>query len=103
MNAVDNLVTVTILNKQYCIKCPTEKQDELQQAATYLNQQMKKLQQTHQVNAESFAIVVALNTCNEYLQLKAQENQAPSSIISHIHGLEKRIENFLVKTGEVAV
>ena len=45
MNDIETLVSVTILDKTYPIKCRQAAVSELEQAAHYLNEQLKKLRQ----------------------------------------------------------
>ena len=103
MNSNDELNTITVLNKEYRIKCPPEKVQQLHQAAACLDQEMQKLQQKSHQNNEELAVVAALNVCNEYLQLKNQQNQGTNAIMLRAQGLRKKIENFLATSEEIAL
>ncbi len=93
------LVTVTILNKDYCIKCAAEETEALQQSATYLKQKTQELQKTPGDAPEKLAIVAALNICHDYLSLKKEKNQH----INAITQLTKKIKNSLEISKEIAL
>lgn len=90
------VVAVTVLDKEYPIKCPASQVAQLQDAVAYFNQ---KLQDVSASDNETRAILAALNLTNDYLQLKKQRNQEVNSIAL----LQKKIENSLAKTLEVAL
>lgn len=90
------LIAVTVLDKEYSIKCPTSQVAQLQDAVAYLNE---KLQDVKANDNETRAILAALNLTNDYLQLKKQRNQEVNSITL----LQKKIENSLAKALEVAL
>ncbi|WP_062265907.1 cell division protein ZapA [Endozoicomonas arenosclerae] len=65
--------TVSILDKEYRISCPKEEEENLHQAAQYLNEQMKQIRAGGKViGAERIAVMAALNISYELLQSKHQ-------------------------------
>lgn len=90
------LIAVTVLDKEYSIKCPISQVAELKDAVAYFNQ---KLQAISANDNETRAILAALNLTNDYLQLKKQRNQEVNSITL----LQKKIENSLAKTQQIAL
>lgn len=90
------LIAVKVLDKEYPIKCPPSQLTQLQDAVAYLNE---KLQGVRANDNETRAILAALNLTNDYLQLKKQRNQEVNSLTL----LQKKIENSLAKTLEVAL
>ena len=76
-------VTVNILNREYQVNCPPAQEAGLIEAATYLNTQMRKIQQAGKVaGPERIAIMAALNISYELLQLTAQSDSAAAASIS---------------------
>jgi cell division protein ZapA len=68
-----NTVTVTILDKDYQVACPAEKQAALQQAAQHLDQQMNQIRSSGKViGIDRIAVMAALNISHEMLELKKE-------------------------------
>lgn len=99
-----HVISVKILDRNYQIKCPPDQTHELQESASYVNEQMKKIQRTTNINStDRVAIVTALNISHELLQLKKQKNNYIDIMNQRIQELQRRIENFLASTEEVTV
>lgn len=63
-----NTVTVTILEKEYQVACPEEKQADLIVSAKYLDKQMRSIRETGKViGLERIAVMAALNISYELL------------------------------------
>ncbi len=93
------LVSVQILDRTYKIKCPPEQTQALQEAASYVNDQMRKMKQANQTSStENAAIVTALNICHELMQLRKQKNNYIDVMNQRIQDLQHRIENVLGST-----
>ncbi len=106
MSAIEmNLVEVTLLDRNYRIKCPEEEAHELRLSAQYLDEQMRKLRQsaTRPSQADGVAVVAALNICHDLLQIKKQKNNYIEHLTQRIQSLERKIQNFLASTKEVDV
>lgn len=102
--AEDNILSVTILDRSYKIKCPPDQAQELQQSAHYVDEQMRKIQQAGNINStERVAIVTALNIYHELMQLQKQKNNYIDVMNQRIQDLQHRIENFLATSEEIAV
>ncbi len=100
----ETLISIKVLHREYNIKCPAAQQQELLEAATYLNEQMKKLNQnTAVVNSEQLAIVTALNISHECLKLKKQKDQYNETVSQRLQDLQQRVENVVGKTEESLV
>lgn len=105
MNDDENhLISVKILDRSYQIKCPPDQTQALQEAASYIDQQMKKFKQNAQVNnTERVAIITALNISHELMQLRKQKNNYIDVMNQRIQDLQHRIENFIAASEEVGV
>ena len=66
-------VTVSILDKDYQVACPTEQQAALVVSASYLDKQMRSIRETGKViGLERIAVMAALNISHELLQASEQ-------------------------------
>ncbi len=64
-----NTVTVKILDKDYQVACPEERQSELVVSASYLDKQMRAIRDSGKViGLERIAVMAALNISHELLQ-----------------------------------
>lgn len=100
----NNIIAVKILGRSYKVKCPPDQTHELQESASYVNDQMKKIQKLTNTNStDRVAIVTALNICHELIQLKKQKNNYIDVMNQRIQDLQRRIENFLASTEEITV
>lgn len=99
-----NIISVKILDRSYKIKCPPEQAQALQKAANYVNEQIRKIRQTVNINStEHITIVTALNICHELMQLRKQKNNYIDVMNQRIQNLQRRIENFLETNEEITV
>ncbi|WP_304985888.1 cell division protein ZapA [Coxiella-like endosymbiont] len=103
-----NIISVKILDRSYKIKCPPEQAQALQQAANYVDEQMRKVRKTVNINStEHITIVTALNIyhelMHELMHLRKQKNNYIDVMNQRIQDLQRRIENFLETNQEIAV
>lgn len=98
MSEADQLITIKILDRIYKIKCPSEQASDLQQAAVYLDEQMRKLQSTKQASSDRLAIVAALNVSNELLALKKQKSGYIDLLGDRIQKLHERVKTAVAET-----
>ncbi len=92
----ENIVTIKILDRLYKIKCTAKDAIDLQEAAQYVDDQMRKIRQSgHISSTDRLAVVAALNVYNELLQLKRQKNQCIDVMNQRIMDLQRRIEEQL--------
>lgn len=77
---ISDVVSLIIMGKTFRIKCPRDKKDALQIAASYLNDEMLKICQGDRFSSlEHIAIITALNLSHE-LFLERKKNQDSASI-----------------------
>ena len=96
MTDIENIIEVKILDRNYRVKCPSEKAQDLQEAARHVDEQMRKLRQSASaMSMDRIAVVTALNICNELLALQKQKNNAIDVMYGRIQKLQERIENAL--------
>ncbi len=90
-------VSVQILDKEYLIACPPEEQDDLQRAATLLNQRLKQIREQGKVmGTERLVIMAALNMANELAKIASREERTTSELGTRVRSMRERVERALV-------
>jgi len=88
--------TVDILGKVYSIRCPESELDQLQEAATFLNDKMSAVQESGKaINLERIAIMAALNIAYELLQKSQEKDGVMKKINQRILHLQEKIDHAL--------
>lgn len=104
MSGSEHLVTITIMDRTFQIKCPAEEVAGLQESANYLNAEIRKIHQPGQhKNMERLVLVAALNVVHELLVFKNQKNAYLDVMHEQIKSLQNRIQQFIGAAEEVAV
>ena len=78
-----------ILDKEVQIACKPGEEDDLMQAAAYIDQSMRDLRQRSKTSSiEKIAIVTAINTANALLKSRSQEgtNDSVSERLANLNG-----------------
>jgi cell division protein ZapA len=88
-------VNISIMGRDFSVACPSEEQEDLLEAARYLDGQMKEIKKTGKIiGAERCAIMAALNITNELLKLKkTTANQ--TQVNQRLESLQQRIDDAL--------
>jgi|TARA_B110000908_G_scaffold113635_1_gene133334 cell division protein ZapA len=88
-------VNISIMGRDFSVACPPDEQEDLLEAARYLDGNMKEIKKTGKIiGAERCAIMAALNITNELLKLKratVQQTQANR----RLENLQQRIDDAL--------
>ncbi len=104
MSSTDQVVTITVLDKSFQIKCPPEEVAQLQESANYLNAEIRKIHQPGQPkNMERLVLVAALNIVHELMVFKNQKNAYLDVMHEQIKSLQNRVQKFLGVTEEATV
>ena len=86
-------VKVTILDRQFIVNCRKGERDALLEAATFLDGQIRTIQeQTKLVGLERCAIVAALNISNELLQIK-RDGTDLNVVVERMRSIGDRIQD----------
>lgn len=89
-------VTLTILNKDYKIACPSEEQPSLISTAKQLDDKMHHLHDSGKVTGtDRIAVMAALNLAHEWELAKPQAPQVDAMIIERLVSMRQKIENAL--------
>ena len=85
--------TIDILGKPYPVRCLESELESLQQAASFLNQKMREVQESGTaINLERIAIMTALNIAHDFLQLNEQKEGVMSKINHRITQLQNKLD-----------
>ncbi len=91
MSVQQQPVTLTILGKEYKIKCADDEKNDLIHSAEQLDQKMRDIRLTGKVSgAERVAVLAALNLTHELSQIK--KNSTPESTV-----LNKKLQKMYLK------
>jgi len=92
MNAETDVINISVLQKEFKIKCPKNKINDLEKAAQYLNGRMRNLSKGEQnINIDRLAIITALNITHELMGYKNQKY----TLTERIRKLKSKIEKIL--------
>ena len=88
-------ININIMGRDFSVACPPKEQEDLMDAAKYLDKNMKEIQKTGKIiGAERCAIMAALNITNDLLALqKVSASQADMQ--TKLDALQQRIDNAL--------
>lgn len=104
MSSSDNIVTITIFDRIYHIKCAASESLDLQESARYLDAEIRKMNQSQKThNAERLAVIAALNIAHELLVFKNEKNRTIDLMHAQIKSLQHRIQTFLEIKEEVTL
>lgn len=104
-------VTVSILDKDYQVACPTDQQAALIVSASYLDKQMRSIRETGKViGLERIAVMAALNISHELLQASeladaepATQEQAEPPAEGDVLKLERKIDDALYSLRQIEI
>lgn len=89
-------VTVQILDKEYCIACPTTQRANLESAARYLDGKMREIRSSGKViGADRVAVMAALNITHDLLHKQQSLDQEVSSTREQVRDLLDRVDHAL--------
>ena len=88
-------VNISIMGRDFQVACPPEEQDDLLEAARYLDKNMKEIQKTGKIiGADRCAIMAALNISNDLLKLQRQTS-GQDKLQDKLSSLQERIDDVL--------
>ncbi|HTN31233.1 MAG TPA: cell division protein ZapA [Pseudomonas sp.] len=89
-------VTVTILDKEYCIACPGDARASLESAARFLDGKMREIRLSGKViGSERVAVMAALNLAHDLQRLQQQQQQQDSLAREEVRELLDRVDTAL--------
>ncbi|MBS0358214.1 MAG: cell division protein ZapA [Proteobacteria bacterium] len=98
----NNTVVVRILDKQYEVRCSSDQELDLHQAARFLDSKMQQIRHNGKLkSAEQIAIMAALNVSHELLIQQKQKDQYIHAMSKQIKVLNSKIDASLAKQEEI--
>ncbi len=89
-------VTVQILDKEYCIACPSDERAKLESAARYLDGKMREIRSSGKViGADRVAVMAALNITHDLLHKQQHADQQATSTRDQVRSLLERVDHAL--------
>lgn len=96
MNELNDVVVIRLLDREYQIKCPPEKIADLQEAANYLDLQMRQSQDSSKlIGLDRILMIAALNIANELISSKRQKHTYIDNMSLRIQAIQNKIEEAL--------
>ena len=96
-------INVSILGRDFSVACPPEEQDDLLQAASFLDKSMKEIQKTGKIiGTERCAIMAALNITNDLLKLQ-KATLGQDKVEARLATLQSRIDDVLKEADELGL
>ena len=96
MSGPSDLISVSILDREYQFTCPDEEREALKAAALHLDEKMREVRSAGNLMAlERIAVMTALNLSDEILKLRAAEQQRHDKVDLKIKTLADELDNAL--------
>jgi cell division protein ZapA len=90
-------VTVKILSKEFQVNCPIEAEEQLLDAALYLDRKMRDIRSNGRViGLEKMAIMAALNIAHELLSHRQQKEEYVQTVSEQIERLQNKLDEALM-------
>lgn len=91
-------VAVKVLNKELQVNCPTGCEEQLFEAARFLDQKIREIRNHGRViSVERMIILAALNISTELLSVRRQKDADHRSINDKIKQLQNKIDGALIE------
>lgn len=90
-------IAVKILSKEFQVTCPAGTEEQLHEAAFYLDQKMKEIRRNGRViGLERIAMMAALNISHELLSFRQQKEADAQTVNKRIQRLQNKIDTALM-------
>lgn len=90
------LISVSILDRDYQFNCPVDERDALRSAALFLDEKMREVKSTANLMAlERVAVTTALNLADELLKLRNQDKKRKEQVDKRIQQLADELDSAL--------
>lgn len=88
-------INISIMGRDFSVACPAEEQENLMEAARFLDKSMQDIKKTGKIiGAERCAIMAALNITNDLLQLQ-RATAGQEKVQEKLSSLQERIDDVL--------
>jgi cell division protein ZapA len=96
-----NTLNVQILDKEYCIACPSDERNNLESAARYLDGKMREIRSSGKViGADRVAVMAALNIAHDLLHKQQHLDQQAGASRDQVRSLLERVDSALTRDAD---
>jgi cell division protein ZapA len=96
MSGPADLISVSILDREYQFSCPDDERDALRSAALYLDEKMREVKSSGNLMAlERIAVMTALNLSDELLKMRSKDTQRQELVENRIRLLADELDDAL--------
>jgi cell division protein ZapA len=97
-------ISVSILDKDYKIACPTGEQPALLASAKYLDGKMREVRDNGNImGAERVAVITALNITNDFLSSNLVQKELGEELPPRLKNLETKISQALERARQLEI
>lgn len=94
---------VSILDKEYAVRCRPEEQTALQESARYLTEKMEEAKSGGRaLSHDLVAIMTALNITSEYLKLRQEKEALEAALAEDVHRIASKLASSLARRSTAA-
>ena len=96
MSSSPELITVSILDRDYQFSCPDDEREALRSAALFLDEKMREVKASGNLMAlERIAVMTALNISDSLLKSRTNDERRQEQIDKKIKKLADELDNAL--------
>ena len=97
-------ISVSILDKDYKISCPTGEQPALLASAKYLDGKMREVRDNgNMMGTERVAVIAALNITNDFLSSNQVQQELDKELPPRLKSLEEKITQALERARQLEI
>ena len=90
------LVTVTILGREYRLRCQSDERDSLIAASRYLDKEMRNIRDSGNIlGLERIAIMAALNVSHELYLARTKQSDTQTHLVQQILRIDEKVDHAL--------
>jgi cell division protein ZapA len=96
MSSSPELITVSILDRDYQFSCPDDEREALNSAALFLDEKMREVKASGNLMAlERIAVMTALNISDSLLKMRTNDERRQEQVDKKIRMLADELDNAL--------
>ncbi|MCZ6722646.1 MAG: cell division protein ZapA [Gammaproteobacteria bacterium] len=97
-------ISVSILDKDYKVACPSGEQPALLASAEYLDSKMREVRDSGNIiGSEKVAVITALNITNDFLKSSQVEKELGENLPPRLKSLESKISKALEQARQLEI
>jgi len=97
-------ISVSIMDKDYKISCPTGEQPALLASAKYLDGKMREVRDNgNMMGTERVAVIAALNITNDFLSSNQVQQELDKELPPRLKSLEEKITQALERARQLEI